>query len=70
MRDIQNSLPVSHATPGSLDSAMNDTSGRVAEADGNSCSKFVTDQRGELGGNGGLLTRPTAPQGRRSLFRR
>lgn len=65
MTEAQDSLPNSHAEPGSQDSALDETCRSVPGADGG----FVMDKSGELGMHL-LPSRPPAPQGRRSLFRR
>ena len=69
MSETQNSLPSSHSEAGSRDCTMNDTSELVEGVGGKPCSEFGIDEGGELGGHT-LLSRPSAPQGRRSLFRR
>lgn len=74
MSETQNSLPASHAEPGSAEpgspeSAPDHASGLVAGADGEPCGEFGMDNGADLGGHT-LLCRPPAPQGRRSLFRR
>lgn len=69
MRETQNSLPDSRAEPSPLDTSMKNTSGRVARADGNPCDEFGGYENGDLGAHR-LLSRPTVPEGRRSLFRR
>ncbi len=69
MTEAQNSLPNSHAEPGSQDTTLDQTCRSVAGTDGESYGGFVVDKSGELGAHL-LLSRPPAPQGRRSLFRR
>lgn len=69
MSETQNSVISSQSEAGSRDRTMNDTSGRVEGAGGKPRGEFEIDEGGELGGHT-LLSRPPAPQGRRSLFRR
>ena len=69
MSKAQNSLPASNAEPTSPESAPDHPYGLVARADGDPCGEFGMDNDADLGGHT-LLSRPPAPQGRRSLFRR
>lgn len=68
MSEVQNSLPSSDESA-SPESTPDHASGLVAGADGENCGKFRMDNGADLGGHT-LLSRPPAPQGRRSLFRR
>jgi hypothetical protein len=69
MSSTQNSLSASEAEPVSLESAADQISGLVAGTDTESCGDFWTDNGPDVGGHT-LLSRPSGPQGRRSLFRR
>jgi hypothetical protein len=69
MSNAQNGLPASDAVPASAESAPDDASGLGAGADGEAGGEFGMDDGADLGGHT-LLSRPAAPQGRRSLFRR
>jgi hypothetical protein len=69
MTKAQNSLSASRAEPGFPESAPDDASGPVTGADGADCGDSGMDNGADLGGRT-FLSRPPAPQGRRSLFRR
>jgi hypothetical protein len=67
MSEAQDGRPASHAGP--AEPAPDYASGMVKVADGEHCGEFQMDNGADLGGRA-LLSRPSAPQGRRSLFRR
>ncbi len=69
MSQAQNGLSASNAKPASPESVPDHAYGLVARADGEPCGGFGKDDDADLGGHT-LLSRPPAPQGRRSLFRR
>jgi len=69
MNDTQNSLPRSGAKPGSPESKQDHASRLMGKANGEIRSEFRMDNGTDLGGHT-LLSRPSAQQGRRSLFRR
>jgi hypothetical protein len=66
MSETQNSPPSSDAGPASADRACDGSSVPAGSADGEA---FGMDEGSDLGGHT-LLSRPPAPRGRRSLFRR
>lgn len=69
MSTAQISLPASHAVPASPDPVPDYNSDAVAIAHGKAWNEPETDDGAGSGGHT-LLSRPPAPQGRRSLFRR
>ena len=69
MSEVQNGRPVSHAKSGCEEFTPSPASGLVVGADGKDCAEFATDDGDDLGGHT-MMCRPTASQGRRSLFRR
>jgi hypothetical protein len=69
MSEIQNSLTANNAEPTSAKSTPNDAYGLAAAADSERREELGMDNEADLGGHT-LLSRPQAPQGRRSLFRR
>jgi hypothetical protein len=63
MTEVRNSLPKSHAEPGSQDPSLDQTCRSVSGTDGDPYGGFAMDNSGELGMQS-LLSRPPAPQGR------
>ena len=68
MSNAQDNLTASHAEPGSPGSSPDPDSGPVTVAHAEAWAAHVMDNGADLGGHT-LLSRPPAPQGRRSLFR-
>ncbi len=69
MSKDQDSLPARSAEPASPDLVSDHPSGPVAMAHGEAWGEHGMDDGAGLGGHT-LLSRPSPPQGRRSLFRR
>jgi hypothetical protein len=69
MNDTQNSLPSGDAEPGSPEFEPDHASGLMGMANGENRTEFRMEDGVDLGGHT-LLSRPSAQQGRRSLFRR
>lgn len=69
MNTPRDSLPASDAERVPSSSMPEHSFGPVASADRAVCAEFGRGDGAELGGHT-LLSRPPAPQGRRSLFRR
>jgi hypothetical protein len=67
MNDAKSSLQARDAAPASLRPDLDRASGPGSADAGGPCGENGTD--GETGGHT-LLSRPVAPQGRKSLFRR
>jgi len=69
MSKAQDSLPARGAEPASPDPVSDHPSGLVAMAHGGAWREHGTDNGAGSGGHT-LLSRPSPPQGRKSLFRR
>jgi hypothetical protein len=69
MSKAQDSLPTSNAKPASPDPVPGHSSAPVAMAHGEAWGEPGMDDGAGSGGHT-LLSRPSLPQGRRSLFRR
>lgn len=69
MSKLQNGLGANSSETRSADFQSNDPFEALAKANGTPCEEFESDDDSDLSGHT-LLSRPQAPQGRRSLFRR
>ena len=69
MSEVQNGRPATQAEPGSEEYMPRPAPGMAAGADGKDCGERGTDNADDLGGHT-MMCRPSASQGRRSLFRR
>jgi hypothetical protein len=69
MTDAPNGLPSGHAEPWFPESQLNVATGQMGMAAGENRNELRMEDGVDLGGHT-LLSRPSAPQGRRSLFRR
>jgi hypothetical protein len=69
MNDTQNSLRSGDAEPGPPESEPDHASVLMGMANGENRTEYRMEDRADLGGHT-LLSRPSTPQGRRSLFRR
>jgi hypothetical protein len=69
MSDAQNSLSGTDAEPGSPESERDHASGLMGMPNGENRTELQMEDGADLGGHT-LLSRPSAQQGRRSLFRR
>ena len=69
MSEAQEDPPANQTGPGSHMLGPDPTSAPASGAHGEPSLEYGTDNSGDLGGHTSL-SRPAAPQGRRSLFRR